>query len=299
MPVNRLSPFQLAIQSAVGAGRGAGANITPELLGQIADKMFGPAPVPPGSQVISQTADTVEWVDSEGYRHVATRSLDGRDPGAGQWRDNTNRPTLLPQAGAQEAIRSLFDRFTAQANNTQAPQLASLSPETSAALAAINQAEQSRLQQQFSDAQGTLVAQLFGNRINQSSIANDAAARFAQQQGLISQQQQADAAARQLGVQQFLTEQGSQANRDLLSLLSNLTGQQTQRDISEGGFGIDQDRLREAMRQFNTGFELDQQKTDFATRGPSLFQSVLGGLGAVGQLAGGLGTGISALRGIK
>ena len=84
--VNNLSPYQLAIQGVVGKGKNALKNITADQLGRIADSVFGPAPVPPGSQITSQDATTVRWTDPEGYEHEATRSLDGRDSSAGMWR---------------------------------------------------------------------------------------------------------------------------------------------------------------------------------------------------------------------
>src|SRR5262252_5302309 len=117
MAVSNLSPYQLAIQNAVGKGKGAGANLTSDMAGRIADQVFGPAPITPGSRIVYQDAANVHWIDPEGYEHTA---------------------------------------------NAQA----------------------------LADQQGQLVAQLYGNRVNQSSIANDAGARFAQYSGLVKQQQQ-------------------------------------------------------------------------------------------------------------
>src|SRR5215475_13002989 len=104
MAVSNLSPYELAIQSVVGKGKNALAGVGADVLGHIADQVFGPAPVPPGSRIISQDATTVHWIDAEGYEHTATRSLDGRDPNAGQWRDNTNRPAILPPSQGQQNV---------------------------------------------------------------------------------------------------------------------------------------------------------------------------------------------------
>src|SRR5215467_5561663 len=101
MPVNTLSPYQLAIQGVVGKGKGAGANITAELLGRIADSVFGAAPVPPGSQITYQDATTTKWTDAQGYEHVATRDLNGQNPAAGQWREQTARPNVVPNPQEQ------------------------------------------------------------------------------------------------------------------------------------------------------------------------------------------------------
>src|SRR5262245_46209388 len=105
MAVSNLSPYQLAIQAAVGKGKGAYA--TAEQLARIADQVFGAAPITPGSRIIAQDATSVHWIDPEGYEHTATRSLDGRDPNAGRWMQQTNRPNVLPnkqQEGVTQAL---------------------------------------------------------------------------------------------------------------------------------------------------------------------------------------------------
>src|SRR5262249_50081981 len=214
MGVSNLSPFQLAIQSAVGRGKGAAA--TAQQLGQIADSIFGPAPITPGSRIIYQDAATVHWIDSEGYEHTATRSLDGRDPSAGQWRDNTNRPNVLPNK-QQEGVTQALGQQVQQAF-TSPLAFAQIDPEMMARLAAISQAEQAANAQAAEDQRGKIVAQLYGNRVNQSSIANEAAARFAQYQGLVNQQQRADAAKREIAARQYLTGQATERNNTLANL---------------------------------------------------------------------------------
>src|SRR5262245_3854945 len=165
MAVNNLSPYQLAIQNVVGKGKGAGANVTPELAGRVADSVFGPAPVAPGSQIIYQDAQQVQWIDAEGYQHSATRSLDGRDPSAGQWRINTNRPNVLPNISQQSFLNTLQQRV--QQGLTESPQLAQLDPQTAAALQAIYQSQQAANNQTLADQQGQLVARLYGRNVNQ------------------------------------------------------------------------------------------------------------------------------------
>lgn len=258
MATNNLSPYQLAIQAIVGKGKGA--NVTPEIAGRAADSVFGPAPVPPGSRIISQDAQTVHWIDADGYEHVATRSLDGRDPAAGQWRINTNRPNVLPNVNQQSFLNTLQGRV--QQGLTETPTLAQLDPETAKALLAISQAEQGANAQTLQDQQGQLIARLYGNNVNQSSIANEAAARFAQYAGLVGQQQQSDAANRELQIRNLLTTLRQQQTETGAGLYNSLSGQDLQRALGEAGFNLDYAKLAEQARQANQGFELGQQQAD-------------------------------------
>src|SRR5262245_7222816 len=318
MAVNTLSPYQLAIQNA--AGRGAGAVADSATLGRIADSVFGPAPVPPGSRIIYQDAATVRWIDAEGYEHSASRSLDGRDPSAGQWRTQTNRPNVLPvqtSAGFNadlEALRAFAAR------QQQAPQLAQLDPQALAQFQAISQAEQARNEQQIAQQQAQIIASLFGNRVNESSIATGAGSQFAEVAQRIRQQQAADAAMRELQARFGLSQQGSQQSAQARQGLSaaieaglNLTGQQTQRAIAGGNLGLGYSELAERARQANQQFELGQQQADVqlaeqrsalnkvlkATQIAANIASLAGGgISAYGALTGGSGGGIPMPRGI-
>ena len=295
MAVNNLSPYQLAIQAIVGKGKGAGANVTPEIAGRAADSVFGPAPVPPGSRIISQDAQTVHWIDAEGYEHVATRSLDGRDPSAGQWRINTNRPNVLPGVQQQSFLQTLQQRL--QQGLTENPSLAQLDPQTAAALQAISQAEQTANAQTLADQQGQLVAQLYGNRVNQSSIANDAAGRFAQYSGLVRQQQQSDAANRELAIRNLLTTLRQQQTDTGAGLYSSLSGQDLQRALGEAGVNLDYAKLAEGARQANQNFELGQQQADTQLQqSRSALDKVLKISQIAANLTGAAGGGLAAYR---
>lgn len=319
MAVSNLSPFQQALQSVVGKGKGADRLLTPDILGRVADQVFGPFPIPPGSQIIFQGPDRAEWIDAEGYRHVATRSLDGRDPAAGQVREQTDRPPILPAAQGQQnllsqltggqgvgadfqAIRDLSARLQQPAT------LAQLDPETAAALQAITQNTLAQLKQQFERDQANQLASLFGNRIQSSSIATNALGQLLQNQGLVTSQALSDAAGRELGTRQFITDtqranlatalQGLLGGAGLQTdLLANLTGQQTQRDIAGGGLNLDFARLLESQRQANQGFELGQQDADMRlAQTRALLPKILAGIGAAGSIAGGIGGGLGALQ---
>lgn len=251
--------------------------------------------VPPGSQIINSTPFKLEYKDAEGFTHVLNRA--GADATGGTISRQTDRPPILPQRGQQDFISQLQSRLQQSLDPTK---LAELPPEVAAQLQAISDAEKGRIAQQGEDERGKLIAQLYGNRVNQSSIANDAAARFAQMLGLVQQQQSSDAASRNLGVRQYLTNAGLQQNQDLASLLANLSGQQNQRDIAGAGLGLDQQRLDELMRQFNknyglqqTGLELQKQAQDQAN---SPFNKFLKTLSAVSGIAQGIGTGYAGFK---
>jgi len=293
MAVNNLSPYQLAIQAIVGKGKGAGANVTPEIAGRAADSVFGPAPITPGSQIIYQDAATVHWIDPEGYEHQATRSLDGRDPAAGQWRINTNRPNVLPNVGQQSILQSLQQRV--QQGLTENPTLQQLDPQTAAALQAISQSEQTANAQNLADQQGQLVAQLYGNRVNQSSIANDAGARFAQYAGLVRQQQQSDAANRELQIRNLLTTLHQQQTDTGAGLYSALSGQDLQRALGEAGVNLDYAKLAEQARQANNQFQLGQQQADLQLQqSRSALDKILKASQIAANIAGAAGGGLSA-----
>jgi hypothetical protein len=251
--------------------------------------------VPPGSQIINQTPFKIEFKDADGYTHTLTRQ--GADAASGQFQNQTDRPPILPNKGQQDILARLQARVQ---QNLEPVGLAELPPEVQAQLQAISDAEKARIAQQGQDTEGQLVAQLYGNHINQSSIANDAAARFAQQLGLVQQQQSSDAANRNLQLRQYLTNAGLQQNQDLGSLLASLSGQGTQRDIAGAGLGLSQDQLDEQIRQFNKTYGLNQiqlgqnqQQIDAAN---SPFNKFLKTLSAVGSLAGGVGTAYGAYK---
>jgi len=317
MAVSNLSPFQLALQGVVGSGKGAGANLTPEILGRVADSVFGPFPIPPGSQIIFQGPDRAEWIDAEGYRHSATRSLDGRDPDAGQIRDNTNRPPILPASQGQQnllsqltgagGIQSDIEAVRGLAARLQEPAvLAQLDPQTKAALDQMTQNTLTQLTEQFKQDQARNLASLFGNRVQQSSIATNALGQLLENQGRVTSQALSDAAGRELGARQFVTDtqranlatalQGLLGGADVQSgLIQNLTGQQTQRDIAGGNLNLGFADLAERAKAGSRDFELGQQEADRKlAESRALLPKILATIQTLGQAAQGIGTGIAA-----
>lgn len=356
MAVSNLSPWQQFLSTKFG--KSAPNDVQ---LRAAADEFFGPIQIPPGSQIVRQDGGYAEWVDPEGYRHSAQRSLDGRDPNAGKIADNTDRPNLLPQSqtatpeqnalttgvgGLSEAqlanlqalargetpaalnpgIQSDLDSINALATRLQGGvSLQNLDPQTQAALEAINNAERMRLQEQFQNQQGSAIADLYGNRTNQSSIAGQNLAQLQQAQGLVSAQQGADAATRQIGVQQFLGQQNQQQlqlalqallggtgaklegfnatqgaaqnqTNALLDYLKSLNANQTTRDVASAGISAGDRDLAERARQANLGFELNQQDADARlAEQNSVFNKILKGVNAATQVAGAFSGGLGAI----
>ncbi len=280
-----------------------GHRITPDIFfkspeyARFLDTKYGDltSQVPPGSQIINSTPFKLEYKDAEGYTHTINRA--GVEAIGGTISRQTDRPPILPQRGQQDFITQLQSRLQ---QNLGPLGLAELPPEALARLKAVSDAEQAHNQQTNEEQKGQLIAQLYGNRVNQSSIANQAAANFAQRYGLVQQQQQSDAANRELQLRQYLTSAGLQQNQDLGSLLANLSGQQNQRDIAGAGLGLDQQRQDELMRQFNknfglqqVGLELQKQQMDQAN---SPFNKFLKILSATSGLAQGAGTAYAGFK---
>lgn len=285
-PGNRITPSQFFQSPEYG-------QFLETQYGNIADN------VPPGSQIINQTPFKVEYRDAEGFTHVLTRKPDSQ----GQVTETTNRPAI-PTNAAQQQQQDFAQSIQKQLQQSfgQPTTLAELDPQTYAALKAQSDAEQAAINQQAGDLEGQLLARLFGQGVNRSSIATNAGARFAQQVGLVQQQQRSDAANRELSIRNLLTTLGQQqrANEQgtLAGLYSNLTGQGTQRDIAGAGLDLDLKKLLESQRQFNAGNYLDalrtqqQQEQLDLQRGP--LAKALGISQIAANLAGAAGSGISA-----
>ena len=259
--------------------------------GALADK------VPPGSQIIQQTPLKITFRDADGYEHTLTRK-----PGtSGGVDETTTRPAILPNKPQDDFVSMLRQRL--QQTYGATPTLAQLDPQTLAQLQAIDTAEKSQLQQQADTERGKLIAGLYGNNVNQSSIANQSAANFAQALGQLQQQQAAGSANRQLNVQQYLTGLGTQQNQDIASLLASLSGQGNQRDIASAGIDLSKLQLGENARQFDlsnylAGLNQQLQRDEFnASQSPLNQISKL--LGIAQQGAGLVSGGLSAYRALS
>jgi hypothetical protein len=292
---------QLASQRIIDATKGgrqlaAGQeqSIYDSVLGLLTDQ------VPPGSQIVEASGARVVYRDPEGYETVLTRNQNGNDANFGFVSKQTNRPAILPTA-QQQAQTNTLDRLYDYTNNyvSSTPSLASLDPDTLAALKAIDDAEQAQLKQQFDQQSGELLARLYGNGINRSTPGNAAVSQLLQGQSLATAQQQANAAGRNLASREYLTNVGQQKNQDLLNLLTGLSGQANTRDIANSGYELDAKKLDEMIRQFNNTYSLEAQKQLLSEQSyadsNSFFNKFLKTLQAGGQAAQGVGTALAGL----
>lgn len=269
---------------------------TPEAA-QLLDQLHGALTdrLPPGSQIISQTPGKITYRDPEGYEHNLIRKPDG------QFTETTNRPAILPNQQQQDFTRQLQGQL--QQGLSASPTLAQLDPETARALQAIAQAEETATNQQLGEIEGQLLARLFGSGVQRSSIATGAGAQFAQKAGLVRQQQQSDAANRELSIRNLLTTLGQQQRELQAGLYSNLTGQANTRDIAGAGLALDRARLDESMRQFDLDnylkglqTQLQREELDAAN---SPFNKIVRGVQAAGSLGQGVGTAINAYDALR
>lgn len=265
--------------------------------GQWLDRNFGTLidQAPPGSQIIRQDPFKLEYRDAEGYTHTLTRGA-GSGAELGQVTRQTNRPNILPNQRQNEMLDFLQQRV--RQGLTGAPTLADLDPETAAQLRAITEARRAEINKQIEDERGRLVARLYGNRVNQSSIADEAGARFAEGAGRLQQQEAGDNAQRLLALRQYLTDAIRQQGEQAGSLYANLSGQSNQRDIAAGGLDVELRRLIEASRQFNAGNYLNQQQLAQEQQKIDSMDSPLNKVLKISQivanLASGAGGGLSA-----
>jgi hypothetical protein len=301
MSVSNLSGYQ-------SAGRSANAT-TWDQIKQVANSFYGNMRdrVPPGSTIIEDDGGSrLTYRDADGYTHTLTRVLDGRSPEVGVIKDNTDKPLVAQQSRAGEldlaqqlvnqlsgngqgqigaTIQPYLDQINQIVGQLQQPAaLATLTPEDQALLDQISTAEQGQLNQRFNQDQGNLLARLYGAGINRSSVGNSALAQLLEAQGRLSQQQQADAAARNLGLRQNLANLGLQNLQTALGglgtatqgqlqsfgqlsdLLQNLTGQATSRDINGANIAQQMRQLEEAARQFDVDTEFKNTQADIAVK---------------------------------
>lgn len=244
---------------------------------QFVERKYGPIPVPPGAQVISQSPAEVRYRDAEGFEHVLRRNVSGGAEG-GQIVEQTDRPPVRPLGeGAQSLTQQLEQALSRSLTSPVA--LAELDEGARARLGEIDAAEKASLQQQQDRSQGDLLARLYGSGIQRSSIAGENLAQMLQQFGLVNQRQQADAATRELGLRQFLTDAGLKQTQTGAGTYADLLDQALSRETTSAGLGLDQRKLDEMIRQFDKGYGLQsselQLKQDELDSRNSLFNKIL------------------------
>lgn len=315
--------------------------ITPQEYDKAALEFFGPIPLPQGATEIARTGTSLTYKGPDGKTYTAKRNTDSNlgnvDIGRIETKlgndDGTIQPLIGNQsaAGEQDFAKGLLSQVQNQVGGgaqwldelmkniqrlQQTPTLAGLDPETQAALKAITDAQLGQLNQQFTDQSGELTARLFGQGINRSSIAGSQANRLLQGQGLVTQQALSDAASRELGIRQLLTQLGQQglteAGSQLVQggnlqnnqvntssqLLMALLNQALQRETAGVSLGLEDNAQRNQQAQFDKNYGL--ANTQYETQAQAqrqqahraLVNSIISGvagvaLGPLGGLAAG------------
>lgn len=316
--------------------------ITNEEIESLAAEFFGNLEAPEGAEILKQSPIELIYRTKDGQEVRQFRNL---NPNLGSSIGKVDEKVLNappPVQGSPEAqglqtnlakqIQDYYaqfppgtgpnqDRINALADKLQQPvSLQNIDPSTQSYLDSISAATDAKNNQLFQDQEGDLLAKLYGQGTNRSTIAGNAAARLTQQQGLVNTQAQSDAAQRQLAVQQLLAQLTGQNNTlalDALTkgadigmntvkggqdLLTQLLNQSLQRDVANTNFGLQGRELdmREqqvlADNQFrNDSFEYQAEQKRKADRA-ALVKSIVGAglsflpaIGGLGSLFGGSG----------
>jgi hypothetical protein len=260
-PTTSGQKFSEAIINATKGGR----QLTAEEYFNLANQILGPigkGSIPEGSQILSENAAQLVYRDPQGYTHTVSRDLDANTATFGQTREQTDRPDVLPltkqipglDTSLQSAIQAVNRSFSNQG------QLATLPPEVLAELDAQSAAERSDIEQQANKAQGNLIASLYGRGMNESSLANSAATELSEAIARTFLQEQSVAAQRKLDLQKFLSELGLNTGSLAQSLISSITGQETQRATTSAQIGLGRDQLNEQALEAARNFQLEYQK---------------------------------------
>jgi hypothetical protein len=303
-----LNPFQQALSDAahkMGLRGAAEQQIynSPQYW-DIVKQFFGDIQLPAGineSMVTSRNPGQLSYNDPEGYAHILLRNLNGLDPRLGSVSESsTNRPAVLPLAPQQQGqLNNLSSHLNDILMNPVA--LSTLDPKAMELLAQMKAAEDQALNEQFNRELGTNIAQLVGQGVGSSSIAEEALNRVKQGQGLVKSQELGQQAQRELELRQFLTGQNQQQNQSLQQFIENLLGLGTQRDIASAGnetqrtqIGTQNEQfyqtLQEQIRQFNEQMRAQERQSLWN----NVFKGIAAGTGVVSGLAGG-GAGLSSL----
>jgi len=322
--------------------------ITNQEIEALAEEFFGKLEAPAGAEILKQTPIELIYRTADGKEYRQFRNLNPNLGGSIGKVDTTllnGGPAIGSQSAAGEGdlaaqltkqLQELYasqgftprslDEINALAAELQKPiSFGVLDPQTEQYLNAIDASARQAQAQKSNDLQQQLIAQLFGSGVNRSTVAGNAAARFAQEQGLVDAELSSQDAQRRLAVNQFLT-QSTQQNRALAlnallegsgleqnavnqgqNLMMQLLNQALQRelaakqfDLSEREFAFSQDQALANNALARDQFEWQAQQARKAQRaalvksilgGAASFLPMIGGLGGLGSLFGGAGNG--------
>ncbi len=246
-----------------------------QVLGSLKDKFT----LPQGAAIVSEGLNDLVYKDAQGFTHRVQRNGDATSPDFGRVSEiGTDRPAVLPLTdqipgldialqGAISNITSLFDGGG----------LAPLSEADNAGLQAISDSERNLISQEAARTQGELVTSLYGQGINQSTIANKRGADFTQALGIALGNQASNAAKRKLDLQRFLTEL---MTGSALNLTGSVTGQETQRATAGAGIDLGREQLDQAGTDAARNFMLEWEKFQ-AQQNKSKLPGILSGIASL------------------
>lgn len=300
-----LNPFQREVQKLAQKMGLRGADeqkvyATPEY-SQLVGKYFGQIDLPAGvteDMVTFRTPFGLEYKDQYGYIHKLERNLDARTPSLGQVTEkSTDRPAILPLEKSNPGIEQAMKLLTERTSQPMSPGLPDLDAASRAQLDAIAKANQDQLNQLFERGQGSLVAGLYGNGINRSSLANDASARLLQEQGLVESDKLSKDAERELAVRAGSRDAAINLRSQDIQYLMGLLGQDTARAVPSAQLSQQQAGLQEQARQFDLNYMLEQEKLKQQQK--SKLMSLLSGIASAGlAFIPGVGPALSAATSI-
>ena len=269
-------------------------------------RVLGPisrSALPEGAQVIGESLNELQYRDAQGFVHTLRRDGDATSPTFGQIQTATDRPAVLPLTaqipGLDPALQAAIN--TVRGSLSDVNRLAPLAAEDESSLNTISQAERDLITQESTKAQGNLIAGLYGRGLNESSLANDAAAAFSQALGIALGQQASGAAQRKLGLQQFLTQLGLSEAGLASDFIGNITGQETQRAGTSAQIGLGREQLTQQGQEAARNFMLEWEKFQ-ASQNKSKLPGILSGIASLATAIPGvgpfIGAGLSSLGGL-
>lgn len=237
-------------------------------------RILGPisrSALPEGAVIIGESLNELQYRDAQGFVHTLRRDGDATSPTFGQIQTSTDRPAVLPLT---QQIPGLDSALQAAINAISGGRLATLSAEDEASFSAIDQAERDLISQESTKAQGNLISSLYARGLNESSLANDAAAQFAQALGIVLGNQASGSAQRRLQTRQFQTQA-------LMDLITNITGQETTRAGTSAQIGLGDRQLKQSGDEAARNFMLEWEKFQSAQK-KSILPSILSAAASIG-----------------
>lgn len=235
--------------------------------------------LPEGATVIGESLNELQYRDAQGFVHTLRRDGDATSPTFGQIQTSTDRPAVLPLTqqipGLDPALQSAIN---AVRGTLSGGGLLPLSLGDEESLSAISQAERDLITQESTKAQGNLISSLYARGLNESSLANDASAAFAQALGIALGEQASRAAQRKLGLQQFLTQLITGSGLDLIG---QITGQETTRAGTSAQIGLGREQLTQQGQEAARNFMLEWEKFQ-AQQNRSKLPSILAAAASIG-----------------